>query len=185
MEVLRAVRQGLEEKESDEALLLALLNSTPVAGGVATDQLADLASARPWLASVGGEGTEAELRHLRRARDALQGVVRGERDASVLDPVVRGVTLAPVVELGLGWRLQVAAERRLAVRAVVAWDSLAHDHPGRLRPCANDECRLFLIDRSTSNRARWCSMATCGNRMKARRHYQRARQVGPVRADDR
>ena len=49
---------------------------------------------------------------------------------------------------------------------------VAHN-PGRLRPCANDECRLFLIDHSKANAARWCSMAVCGNRMKARRHYQR------------
>ncbi|WP_412973700.1 CGNR zinc finger domain-containing protein [Mycolicibacterium setense] len=34
---------------------------------------------------------------------------------------------------------------------------------------------MFLIDRSKRNTARWCSMATCGNRMKARRHHQRAR----------
>jgi predicted RNA-binding Zn ribbon-like protein len=47
--------------------------------------------------------------------------------------------------------------------------------PGRLPPCANEECRLFLIDRSKANAARWCSMAVCGNRMKARRHYQRSR----------
>jgi hypothetical protein len=26
-----------------------------------------------------------------------------------------------------------------------------------------------------ANSARWCSMAACGNRMKARRHYQRTR----------
>jgi predicted RNA-binding Zn ribbon-like protein len=50
---------------------------------------------------------------------------------------------------------------------------------GRLRPCANDECRLFLIDRSKANAVRWCSMALCGNRMKARRHYQRGRTAPP------
>ena len=54
--------------------------------------------------------------------------------------------------------------------------SRPQDSPGRLRPCANDECRLFLIDRSKAGTARWCSMAVCGNRMKARRHYERARK---------
>ncbi|MEU1163642.1 CGNR zinc finger domain-containing protein [Streptomyces sp. NPDC005921] len=49
--------------------------------------------------------------------------------------------------------------------------------PGRLRPCANPECRLFLLDRSKGNSARWCSMAVCGNRMKARRHYRRTRDA--------
>ena len=65
-----------------------------------------------------------------------------------------------------------------AVRAVLAWDALRVSSPGRLRPCANTECRLFLIDRSKPNTARWCSMAICGNRMKARRHYRRARTSG-------
>jgi predicted RNA-binding Zn ribbon-like protein len=60
-----------------------------------------------------------------------------------------------------------------AVRAVTAWGALQEARPGRLRPCANDECRLFLLDRSRANRARWCSMAVCGNREKARRHYGR------------
>ena len=78
----------------------------------------------------------------------------------------------------VAWTLSVAPERRLAVRAVLAWDALAKQSPGRLRPCANDECRLFLIDRTRNNTARWCSMAVCGNRLKARRHYQRARPTG-------
>ena len=38
-------------------------------------------------------------------------------------------------------------------------DALAKQSPGRLRSCANDECRLFLIDHSKANTARWCSMA--------------------------
>jgi predicted RNA-binding Zn ribbon-like protein len=75
------------------------------------------------------------------------------------------------------WTLSVPPERELAVRAVLSWDRLAKQSPGRLRPCANDECRLFLIDHSKAGAARWCSMAACGNRMKARRHYQRARDT--------
>jgi predicted RNA-binding Zn ribbon-like protein len=58
---------------------------------------------------------------------------------------------------------------------VLAWGEVERDLPGRLRPCANDECRLFLIDRSRAGTARWCSMSGCGNRMKARRHYSRAK----------
>jgi hypothetical protein len=42
----------------------------------------------------------------------------------------------------------VAPDRELAVRAVLAWDALAKQSRGRLRPCANDQCHLFLIDRS-------------------------------------
>ena len=160
---------------ADDDFLLAVLNSTPVVDGVTTDDLADLESARPWMVGAGGLGTEAELAHLHRARAALQAIVRGDRSASILGPLLRGVAYVPQVGDELTWTLRVAPERKLAVRAILAWDAIARESPGRLRPCANDECRLFLIDRSTANRARWCSMAVCGNRMKARRHYQRTR----------
>jgi predicted RNA-binding Zn ribbon-like protein len=161
---------------SDEDFLLALLNSTPVVDGRPSDELAEPAEAAAWLARAGGLGAEAELRQVLAARQSLQAVVRGEQPAEVLSPVLRGVVSVPAITAGhVGWTLQVRPERELAVRAVLAWGALAADSPGRLRPCANDECRLFLLDRSRANAARWCSMAICGNRMKARRHYQRAR----------
>lgn len=159
----------------DDDFLLAVLNSTPVIDRVPTDDLADLESARTWMVGAGGLGTEAELAHLHRARAALQAIVRGDRLASGLGPLLRGVAYVPEVGDEITWTLRVTPERKLAVRAILAWEAIVRESPGRLRPCANDECRLFLIDRSTANRARWCSMAVCGNRMKARRHYQRTR----------
>jgi predicted RNA-binding Zn ribbon-like protein len=162
---------------SDDDFLLALLNSTPVIDGAQTDGLADADAARAWLVDVGGLGTEAELLHLLQARTALQGIVRGQLSTSTLPPLLRGVTFVPVVHEEITWALRVEPTRGLAVRAILAWDTIVKQNPGRLRPCANDECRLFLIDRSAANRARWCSMAVCGNRMKARRHYQRARDA--------
>jgi predicted RNA-binding Zn ribbon-like protein len=163
---------------TDEDFLLAVLNSTPVIDGMPTDNFADIARARAWLASAGGLGTEAELRHLLEVRRPLQAVVRGEQLPDVLAPVLAGVTRVPAMTGGqISWTLSVPAERELAVRAVLAWDALARHSPGRLRPCANGECRLFLIDHSKANAARWCSMAVCGNRMKARRHYQRIRDT--------
>jgi predicted RNA-binding Zn ribbon-like protein len=168
----------MAETVPDEGFLLALLNSTPVVDGVPTDDLADTDRALAWLAGAGGLGTEAELRHVREVRRALQAVVRGEEPPDVLAPALRGVTYVPAMADGLvSWTLSVAPSRALAVRAVLAWDALARHSPGRLRPCTNDECRLFLVDRSKANAARWCSMAVCGNRMKARRHYQRARNA--------
>jgi predicted RNA-binding Zn ribbon-like protein len=141
---------------------------------------AGTAQARAWLAGAGGIGTEAELAHVLRARQALQAVVRGEQAPDVLAPLLNGVTMAPAMADGqITWTLSVAPERRLAVLAVLIWDSLARQTPGRLRPCANGECRLFLIDHSRGNTARWCSMAGCGNRMKARRHYRRTRLRPP------
>ena len=168
----------MADTTADEGFLLALLNSTPVVDGVPTDDLADAARARIWLVGAGGRGTDAELRQVRAVRQALQAVVRGQQPPDVLAPALRDVTRVPAITDGrLTWALSAPADHELAVRAVLAWDALARNRPGRLRPCANDECRLFLIDRSKANAARWCSMAACGNRMKARRHYQRTRDA--------
>lgn len=143
-----------------------------------TDEFADPARARAWLTSAGGVGSAAELRHVREIRQELQAVVRGEQPPDVLAPALQDATYLPAMRDGqITWTLSIPAERELALRAVLAWDALARHSPGRLRPCANDECRLFLIDHSKANAARWCSMAVCGNRMKARRHYQRLRNA--------
>ncbi|MEU9125531.1 CGNR zinc finger domain-containing protein [Streptomyces sp. NPDC048506] len=165
------------DREQQDALL-ELLNSTPVVNGVVQDQLADPETARSWQQARGGSGTADELRSLVQARDALQDVVRGSRPATSLAPLLKDVTSCPhLLPAGVSWEVDAPAERRMAVEAVLAWSAVQQTIPGRLRPCANPECRRFLIDRSKTNKARWCSMAVCGNRMKARRHYQRTRDA--------
>jgi predicted RNA-binding Zn ribbon-like protein len=152
------------------------------------DELGDLDSARRWLtehdqtvpasAAASEAASAGEWRTLIEARAALQDVVRGDRPASALAPYVADVAYrANVTDEGVTWRLDAPEGRAAAAKAVLAWDVLRVASPGRLRPCANDECSLFLIDHSKPNTARWCSMAVCGNRMKARRHYQRNRDA--------
>lgn len=163
----------------EEGVLLDLLNSTPVVEGVHQDRLADRAEARTWLRERGGTGSAEEWRAARGVRDALQAIVRGENTAETLGPYLDGVSYVPEPSArGLDWTLKAPPDRALPVRAVLTWSELERTAPGRLKPCANDECRLFLLDRSKAGNARWCSMVTCGNRMKARRHYQRTRETG-------
>lgn len=161
---------------ADEALLLDLLNTTPVLDGTPRDELDDPKAARAWLRIHGVRSDNGELTALRAARTVLQAVVRGDESASALQRFLRGVTVRPVAtDAGLDWQLVADGVPDGALRAVLAWDALRVTSPGRLRPCANTECRLYLIDRSKPNSARWCSMAICGNRMKARRHYRKSR----------
>jgi predicted RNA-binding Zn ribbon-like protein len=164
----------------DEQVLLDLLNSTPVADGGQRDLLADHDEAADWTRAHGGIGSPAEASWLRHVRDQLQAVVRGGEPPASLAPALSGVRMVPeIAEEGVAWRLEVDDEdRRLATRALLTWARLQEQLPGRLRPCANDECRLFLLDRSRPNTARWCSMKVCGNRLKARRHYQRTQHAG-------
>lgn len=162
----------------DETLLLELLNSSPVENGVLVDALGADDDAAAWTRARGGSGTSEEVTLVREVRGVLQDVVRGEGSPDRLAGYLEGAAMVPAADEGrLQWRLEAPADRRLAVRVVLAWHELEEKRPGRLRSCGNPECRLFLIDRSHANRAQWCSMAVCGNRMKARRHYERKRQA--------
>ncbi|MGA5339217.1 CGNR zinc finger domain-containing protein [Streptomyces griseoincarnatus] len=156
--------------------LLDLLNSRPLVNGEERDALGDPAGGRRWARDHGGEGSLAELALLRETRDVLRDIVRGESPPAALSPLLEEVHQVPeITSAGLQWTVRTPPHARLAVEVVLAWAATEKHMPGRLRPCANDECQLFLLDRSRANRARWCSMAVCGNREKARRHYQRTR----------
>jgi predicted RNA-binding Zn ribbon-like protein len=48
----------------------------------------------------------------------------------------------------------------------------------RVGQCADDRCGWLYLDTSRNRSRRWCSMEDCGNRAKARRHYQRAMAAG-------
>ncbi|MDM7989059.1 CGNR zinc finger domain-containing protein [Arthrobacter sp. zg-Y877] len=160
----------------DEDLLLAVLNSAPVVAGRPTDELSGI-SGREIAALYGGTGSPSELARLRRMRECLQDAVRGSGDAlsRLSSALGDGVLVPRVTPQGLRWEVRAPEEERLAFRAALAWSRVVQEYPGRLRACANDECNLFLIDRSRPGTAKWCSMAVCGNRMKARTHAGRQR----------
>jgi predicted RNA-binding Zn ribbon-like protein len=46
----------------------------------------------------------------------------------------------------------------------------------QLKACQNETCGWLFVDRSRNQPRRWCSMEDCGNRAKARRHYERLKQ---------
>lgn len=56
-----------------------------------------------------------------------------------------------------------------------AAELLASGRLGRVRECASADCTWLFVDESRNRSRRWCDMRACGNRMKARRHYQRAK----------
>lgn len=45
--------------------------------------------------------------------------------------------------------------------------------PSRLRECDAPACSRWFVDTSKGGRRRWCSMARCGNRVKAARYRER------------
>ena len=49
----------------------------------------------------------------------------------------------------------------------------------RLKLCPGDHCGWAFYDQSRNRSGRWCSMAVCGGRSKARAHYARRRAGSP------
>ena len=78
------------------------------------------------------------------------------------------------------------AEVRWAWRASARWtdyllypvlttatDLLTSASRGVVRQCEDAGCGWLFLDRSNARTRRWCSMADCGNRNKARKYYRR------------
>jgi predicted RNA-binding Zn ribbon-like protein len=62
--------------------------------------------------------------------------------------------------------------------ALAASELLTSDSLSRVHVCeatVSDGCGWLFLDETRNHSRRWCSMATCGNQHKARRHYARVR----------
>ena len=60
-----------------------------------------------------------------------------------------------------------------------AADLLTSPDLKRVGECSDDRgCGYLFLDSSRNHSRKWCSMESCGNRAKARRHYQKQSQLG-------
>jgi predicted RNA-binding Zn ribbon-like protein len=134
--------------------------------------------------------TAAELRRLRAeptsAQRAALGRVRSLRsalfhavtsDAPLSDVhahVARAVSRAHYDGSG---RLQVPYSPSVITdRCALAAHRLLEEYgPGAVGLCASAACGWVFLD--PTHRRRWCTMAVCGNRAKARRHSERVKQA--------
>lgn len=115
------------------------------------------------LAAAGGELPQGQ--HLSQVNAACLQAVR-----SAPQLMVSGGRLTCVPRAG---RADDAPEA-LGLLAEDAIDLVVSPEIARVRVCAADQCALRFIDRSPARNRQWCSMARCGNRAKARRHYARS-----------
>lgn len=79
------------------------------------------------------------------------------------------------------WSWRASADRLIGIRGPIllsASELLASDDIHHLRQCADKACGWLFLDRSQGGKRVWCSMADCGNRAKAQRHYQRSAHNG-------
>jgi predicted RNA-binding Zn ribbon-like protein len=66
-------------------------------------------------------------------------------------------------------------ERLLWPIARSAAELLISEDRLRVRQCNGERCTWLFVDMSKNKSRRWCTMADCGNRAKARRFYERTR----------
>lgn len=82
------------------------------------------------------------------------------------------------LQSGFAWRWEEsdALDRMLWPITRSAADLLTSHELGRVRTCGSDDCGWLFVDTSRNGSRRWCDMSDCGNRAKARRHYNRVKK---------
>ena len=181
MSAMRSAQTTDPRALPDEPLALDLVNTEFLPDGTLVDLLATADSTRAWLAAAGLDeaaagdpgATRAALRQARAAiRDALSG-----RGPAPLNEVLGHGRLRLSVSAGLVplRTLEGDPAWQPAVMAAANLLDLLEQAPDRIKRCENPACVLWFFDTTRNGTRRWCSMAVCGNRMKARRHYDRVK----------
>ncbi len=148
------------------------------------DALPDWLSASGLLPGASGE----QLAELRRFREGIRRVL--EANAGDGDPQAAWRALEPFgrqcclkVEIwDSGPVLRAEGTGQGAVIGSLlagALEAVATGTWSRLKACRKPSCRRVFYDRSKNGSGAWCSMAVCGNRMKASRRRQKSRISEP------
>ncbi|MEN4401837.1 CGNR zinc finger domain-containing protein [Mycolicibacterium senegalense] len=164
-----------------EPLALDLLNTRWMSADGPQDLLSGIDGLRTWLLANGlddrCEADEKSRCALLVAREAILRAVRdGSRDG-VNEVLERGRIRRTLTESGPSESVEVAQSEWLA-GWLAAQDllRLLGESPERIKQCAHPHCILWFYDTSKNGARRWHSMATCGNRAKAARHYAAKRE---------
>jgi predicted RNA-binding Zn ribbon-like protein len=170
-----------------EPLCLDLLNTRWVGSAGEEDLLDCVDGLAVWLHSAGladrATADEATLAALRETRGALLAVVH-DGSGAARDALNR-VLAHGVLRQSLGPEGPQTCPETDDAAWLPAWLA-ASDYlrlvavdPRRIKRCAaHPQCILHFHDTSKNNTRRWCSMAACGNRAKAARHYARSKNSG-------
>ncbi len=140
--------------------------------------------------------TNAALRKARELRQALYDVFRavaaqrapGTADLDVLNRFWKSATIHRSVVHTAGdfhraWVMDEGdeLERPLWPIAASAEELLTGGEVNLVRECGSEKCSWLFLDHSRNKSRRWCDMKTCGNRAKAKRHYEKNREsVGQI-----
>jgi len=138
--------------------------------GHAHDWLAPAENAKRWFAAVGlpfPRSKDTDLRSLYDSRRML---------ATVLTPLAHAERPKHVSVAELSKAVAKANQGRVIDPATLAWSWLPpHSASEALYPILIDAAQLVTADQTRNGHRRWCDMADCGSRDKARRYYHRSK----------
>ena len=164
---------------------LDFLNTEIVRDGEPADLLTDAAALERWLHDAGFgrvHVTSATLKDAKRLRGALRKLVSGTSSSpnAINVELARGHGALTLRKSDGKFEVvfQPREEDARFLLARAAANFLATADPERIRRCGGTNCILFFYDATKSATRRWCSMAGCGNRMKAAAHYRRMKDEG-------
>lgn len=185
-----------------ENLALDYVNTQRVRDNQVVDQIEDYATLVSWLAqahvlnpaqtktalkrgpSTTGNRVHAQAHVLRAALHTMVESIVATRlvprsSLDVINEVLRhGATYVQIERRRGGFEKRTHADRTEAVQllapiAEAAVDLLCQGNLSLVKKCDNPHCILYFYDTTKNHARRWCSMAGCGNRMKAAAHYRR------------
>jgi predicted RNA-binding Zn ribbon-like protein len=137
-----------------------------------------------WLVSSGlaarrPNASAEDVKLARALREAIYGVASGKTSRAAretLNSVAALPAARPQLTASGGLVREGGAKDLLAAVARGAVELFGSAERERIRQCEGDGCALVFLDLSRSGRRRWCSMAGCGNRAKARAFRGRERE---------
>jgi predicted RNA-binding Zn ribbon-like protein len=141
------------------------------------DRIATPEALASWCAAVGLSGAAGQLERVVAVREVVYGAVlpvargMGPGDLTALQRLLAPALkrAAPTGLRPLDWTAaDLVDELVLAAGRLMEREDLA-----RLRECQDSGCGWLFLDRSKNGSRRWCSSGDCGNRARAKRHYER------------
>ena len=171
-----------EKATGDLGLVQAFVNTVDLQDG--PEELSDPNTLQAWLVAKGLlDGAPpvdaSDLKHAIALREAIRSVI-GANSGSKVYPVDVATLNEAAAASGLRMRFGVDGKPRLepeatgvvgAMGRIVAamYAAMEGEDWWRLKLCSSQACRWAFYDRSKNHSSRWCAMASCGNREKARR----------------
>lgn len=167
-------------------LVQAYVNTVGLQRGV--EELADQDTLGAWLVAhrlmePAEPVTDADLKHAIAVREGIRGVIGANSGGRVYPLDVATLNQAATASrlrarFGADGRARLEPEAggvAGAMGRVVAavFTAMAESDWRRLKLCGAPTCRRAFYDGSRNRSSRWCTMATCGNRDKARRFRER------------